>query len=412
MTLSLEKDTYPGKPKILFIGLAQSSHTQAWIDLLEGSQFNVRLFAMPAGGGLPPSDWQVRTYISGTNFGKNTATRQYAGLQGLFRTIYNRVAKRVGRPSLTSNVWLADVIKKWKPDIIHTLGLFDEQGGQFFLEARQKFRLESYGKWVLQLRGGSDLALRRHNPELGRIIQLALSECDQIICDNRTNIKYAAELGISPDKFASLVPLPGAGGLDLSAEVSQEMVLPSKRERIILWPKAYESQWSKALPVLEAIQTAWERIMPCEIYMLAVSPDIYDWYLSMPESIRKFCHIAERIPRQEVLSLMKQARILLAPSLIDGVPNSLYEAMAYGAFPIVSPLETIVPVVNQPENVLFARNLYPAEIADALIAAMNDDALVDRAAESNLNLVRTIANRQIIRTNIVNYYEQLAQKPV
>jgi len=404
-----ERDSYPGKPRILFIGLAQSSHTHAWIDLLADAEFNVRLFAMPVPGGLPPSDWRVRTYVSGINIGKNNATRQYAGLHGELKSVYNKVVKRIGRPSVSSDTWLADVIKKWKPDIIHTLGLFDDQGGQFYLEARQKFRLENYGKWVLQLRGGSDMALRRHNPEFCKIIQLALSECDQIICDNRANIKYAGELDIPSDKFASIVPVPGSGGIDLVSEDSEEMSLPSERERIILWPKAYESQWSKALPVLDAIQIAWERIKPCEIYMLAMSPDIYEWYLSIPEEIRKHCHIAKRIPRQEVFSLMKRARILMAPSLIDGVPNSLYEAMASGAFPIISPLETIMSIVQQ-ENVLFARNLYPYEIADALVNAMNDDALVDKAAENNFKLVRTIANRQTIKRNVVNYYQRLAEE--
>jgi glycosyltransferase involved in cell wall biosynthesis len=410
MAPPFEQDAYPGKPKILFIGLAQSSHTQAWIDLLEDAEFNVRLFAMPAGRGLPPPDWQVRTYVSGIDFGKNSGTRQYAGLMGMPRLIYNAIGKRVGWSPMNSGIWLAEVIKKWKPDIIHTLGLFDEQGGQFYLEVRKKFQLENYGKWVLQLRGGSDMALKRHNPEIRKIIQLALSECDQIICDNRANIKYASELGIPSSKFASIVPVPGTGGMDLINDDLEKLSLPSERERIILWPKAYESQWSKALPVLDAIQIAWEKISPCEIYMLAMSADVYDWYLSMPEGIRKHCHVTERIPRHEVLSLMKRARVLLAPSLVDGVPNSLYEAMASGTFPIISPLETIMPIVNQREDILFARNLYPNEIADALVNAMNDNALVDKAAKNNYKLVRIIANRQTIKKNVVNYYQGLAEE--
>ena len=403
MSIVLQKGPYPGRPKILFIGLADSSHTQAWINLLAGGEFNVRLFAMPYG---PSLDWPLKTDLSGTAFQQSSTALHYK-----FSFIYKVAARNIGLlfPWLFS-ARLANVIKQWKPDIIHTLGLFDGQGGQFYFDARRKFHLESYGKWILQLRGGSDMELRRHNPKFRGLIQQALSECEQIICDNRTNIKYAGELGIPPSKFASIVPVPGTGGIDLVSDDSDRMSLPSKRERIILWPKAYESQWSKALPVLDAIQIAWESIKPCEIYMLAMSPDIYEWYLSISEEIRKHCHIAKRIPRQEDLSLIKRARILLAPSLIDGVPNSLYEAMVSGAFPIVSPLETIMPVVNQQENVLFARNLYPHEIADALVHAMNDDALVDKAAENNFKLVRTIANRQTIKTNVVNYYKRLTEE--
>src|SRR3712207_3663056 len=57
-----EEDSFPGRPRILFVGHAESSHTHAWIDLLAEARFNVRLFALPSG--LPPDDWHVRTYVT------------------------------------------------------------------------------------------------------------------------------------------------------------------------------------------------------------------------------------------------------------------------------------------------------------------------------------------------------------
>jgi glycosyltransferase involved in cell wall biosynthesis len=106
--------------------------------------------------------------------------------------------------------------------------------------------------------------------------------------------------------------------------------------------------------------------------------------------------------------MMPEARVLLAPSLVDGTPNSMLEAMACGTFPIVSPLETIRHFVEHERNVLFARNLYPQEIADALVRAMSDDELVDAAAENNLELVRRFANRAQIRQRVIGLYEELA----
>ena len=110
-----------------------------------------------------------------------------------------------------------------------------------------------------------------------------------------------------------------------------------------------------------------------------------------------------------VLEIMCKSRVVLAPSLVDGIPNVLFEAMATGAFPIVSPLETITTVVNNEENVLFARNLYPTEIADALIKALTDDHLVDSAAQRNSILVRKMANRKIIQPKVLRYYENLIE---
>jgi glycosyltransferase involved in cell wall biosynthesis len=102
---------------------------------------------------------------------------------------------------------------------------------------------------------------------------------------------------------------------------------------------------------------------------------------------------------------------MLAPSLVDGTPNAMFEAMATGAFPILSPLDTIRPLVRDPHNVLFARNLYPDEIGDALARAMNDDHLVDDAAGENLALVRTLADRATIRPRVIDLYETLASSP-
>ena len=66
MKTVFDADPYPGRPKILFVGPAESTHTRSWIDLLDKSELNVRLFALPSvsGLGLPPENWKVRTYVT------------------------------------------------------------------------------------------------------------------------------------------------------------------------------------------------------------------------------------------------------------------------------------------------------------------------------------------------------------
>lgn len=412
MNMTFDADKYPGKPKVLFIGSGISSHTHSWISLLDKADLNVRLFALP--DGVPPKDWPIKTYITFYIHEKlNSRTRHRflpMGLLGRILFMWNTIAKKLQLPMPYGvDKSLADVIRNWKPDIIHTLGIFDNQGGLFYWDVRRKFHLEKIGKWVVQTRGGSDMTLRRHDPEIIPILRDVLSKCDQIISDNRANIQYAQELGIPTSKFAGIVPIPGTGGVDVD-ELSKGRTKPSQRERIIVWTKAYDCPWSVALPVFEAIQMAWEQIRPCTIHMFVMITDgTKMWYKALPAEIRQNCPVYDRVPRKDLLALMSRARVLLAPSLVDGVPNSLYEAMATGTFPIVSPLDTIVPVVENEQNVLFARNLYPQEIADALVRAMNDDGLVDQAAQNNLRLVRQIADRASIGPKVVDFYQKLAQ---
>jgi glycosyltransferase involved in cell wall biosynthesis len=407
MAPDFDEDEHPNRPKILFVGLAQSSHTHAWIDLLGDSALNVRLFAIP--GAVPPSDWRTKTYLYADEVEADSDTRRhwYSGLRGRTRRYYHKAARRLHRAVPDAQAWLADLVRTWRPDVIHTLGLFDGQGGLFYLAARRNHDLRRIGKWVLQLRGGSDIMLRRSDPETRTVIQEALGECDQIVCDNTANVEYMRELGVDLSKVASIVPVPGSGGIDLSGR-SEAIRMPSQRERIVVWPKAYECPWSKALPVLEAIQMVWDTIKPCEFYFLAATPDVRDWYWTLPDEIRAHCHIADRIPRPDVFSLLGRARVMLAPSLVDGIPNSLYEAMACGAFPIVSPLETIRSLPIDESNAIFVRNMYPHEIAEGLCRALTDNALVDRAAARNRELVRQVADRAAIRPRVVEYYRTLA----
>ncbi|MBF89536.1 MAG: hypothetical protein CMG75_07695 [Candidatus Marinimicrobia bacterium] len=435
MIEKFQKDEYPGEPKILFIGLAESTHTHAWIELLTDSNFNVRLFGLPSG--YPSHDFPIRTYntypfkkvnsdyCKNLYQGKLRRTFYYLNrlvsvrlvnrsmfwrlLKWFWKSIFELINSAfnffgIESPFLTPEIWLKNIIIRWEPDIIHTLGLYDSQGGMFYYNVRKKYKLENYGKWILQLRGGSDLTLRRHDSNYQDEIYNVLQDCYQIISDNIINIKYAKELGVPSEKFASIVPVPGTGGLDVK-KLNASSILPSKRQRIILWPKAYESVWSKAIPVLESIRKAWGSLNLFKFYFLAMTSEVFTSYLGLPEEIKKNCIVFKnRIPRQEVLDLMKEARVVLIPSLIDGIPNSLYESMACGAFPIVSPLETIKTVVKERENVLFARNLYPDELATALILAMSDDSLVDNAVIENNKLVKQIADRKTIRSKVIEYY--------
>ena len=402
-------DPFPGRPRILFIGLGENTHTHSWMDLLEGARFNVRLFAMPSGS--PPDDWPVRTYVTsyhGPRTKTNTRTPLYPA-NSIQRFVKRQTARALGMRDVDSLAgrWLAKILREWQPDVIHTLGI--EQGGEFFLHVRRRFGLEQIGKWVLQTRGGSDLALTHLNPERCKELVDILGSCDQLISDNEDNFRIARELGIREEQLAKIAPVPGTGGIDVEA-LRQKWSDRTSGRRIIVCPKAYDSPWGKVLPIFEALKMVWDGIEPCQIHLLSMTTESKMWFWSLPEKIRRACVPRERLSRMEVLELLPRARVMLAPTLIDGIPNSLYEAMACGAFPILSPIETILPVVKHEENVLFARNLYPHEIADALARAMTDDALVDAAAQRNLELVRHVANRDLIRPRVIAFYESLARK--
>lgn len=308
----------------------------------------------------------------------------------------------------TPEAWLADVIQAWKPDIIHTFGV--DSGSEFYYQTRKNFRLEELGKWVIKVFGGSDLAFSLYDPIKRERIASMFSEADQILFDNKHYIHQAVEKGVlQSNKISPLTPVPGSGGI--SVDHLRSWISPPSSRRVIIWPKSYETIWSKAIPVLMALRNVFEQIQPCEVYMLTANSEVKSWFSTFPDEVKKHFHLFEGVTRDQVLEIMLTSRIMLAPSLIDGVPNSMYEAMACGCLPIVSPLETIKAVVNE-ENVLFVNNLDQPAIETAIIRAMQDDRLVDDCAYRNVELVKKLADEENIKILARNYYEDLYNQKV
>jgi glycosyltransferase involved in cell wall biosynthesis len=402
--------------RILFIGLPNSSHTHSWIDLLEGENIDVRFFATTAGH--PPENWWVKSYLFSLSRPRtgHPNSSQHLSLspeRQVFvkrpNAFSNQIAYLKKIRKIYNQYRLSRLISKIQPDLIHTLGIFDEQGGQFLLETLANFEPKFSGKWIVQARGGPDLDLNQHIAGPRKILQQVLARCDSFIADNARNYENALALGLAPHKISSLGPVPGTGGVDCDRLQKQSVFPVLKRERVILWPKAYEGVQSKALPVIEGIRLAWESIKPCSIIMTAISSEVQLRLNALPGEIRDHIVRKPRVPRDEMLEIMGRARVTLLPSLSDGVPNTLYEAMACGSVPILSPLPTFTDFIHEPENALYARNLYPVEIAAALIRAMQDDDLVQDVTARNLLFVRQLAERKMIRERVVSYYSALLQ---
>ena len=135
-----ENDPFPARPRILFVGYAESTHTHAWIDLLIAAQCNVRLFALP--GGVPPDDWHVRTYVtSPTSRPLDARTRQRLYAAGrLARAPKRAYARFIAGDRALERRWLASIVREWKPDIVHTLGI--DPAGELYYDVRLAQGLE------------------------------------------------------------------------------------------------------------------------------------------------------------------------------------------------------------------------------------------------------------------------------
>jgi glycosyltransferase involved in cell wall biosynthesis len=131
------------------------------------------------------------------------------------------------------------------------------------------------------------------------------------------------------------------------------------------------------------------------------------WVRRMPQRLQSRVRVHASVPRSELLSKLKRARVLIAPSLSDGTPITMLEAMAAGALPLMSPLDSIQEWITDGHNGLLAPALYPDRIAAAVRRALTDDELHSCAQKANREIVAQRADREKLRPQILDYYRSL-----
>ena len=109
---------------------------------------------------------------------------------------------------------------------------------------------------------------------------------------------------------------------------------------------------------------------------------------------------------------MQKSLLYIGNSISDGMPNTLLEAMAMGAFPIQSnPGNVTQEVIEHGKNGFIIDNpLDTDEIARLITDALSDEKLRYEAYHYNLDFIEKNYNRKQLKNKIVDLYKhQIAQ---
>jgi len=115
-----------------------------------------------------------------------------------------------------------------------------------------------------------------------------------------------------------------------------------------------------------------------------------------------------QLTRTQMGELFRRAQVTVSPSIHDGTPNTLLEAMACGCFPVAGDLESlrewITPGVN---GILFDPN-DPHALAEAVILALEHPALREIARKMNLQMIEERAENRQVMEKSEEFYKLLA----
>ena len=291
------------------------------------------------------------------------------------------------------NAALLNVIKTIQPDIIHTMET--QKAGYLGSEAGHHFKK----KWIHSTWGVDLHYFQNFTEHKDKLIRL-FSKIDVLVSEGVRDIDIAKNLGYKGKWI--VIPSVG-GGFDFTLFDSVDSKIPpSSRKKILL--KGYEGNERLASNALAALRSIKEKLGDYEVIIYSCGKNlrpIIDVILQKKEFSLK---IVEHLKYSEILKLVAESRVSITNNLSDGVPNTMLEAMALGAFPIQSNTAITDGWIEGGKNGFLTIPTDVANIANAIVNTLNDDQLVDNAAIFNKILVRQKLDRNVISKQIDEVY--------
>ena len=398
--------------RILFVAMVDSIHTVRWVNQIADQGWDIHLFpsiaAVPHSGfekltihdcvfrppGLPGSVRMPKAWPWPFKEDRKRLERANWLVQTLRYSTY--LARCVAEPGRR----LARLIRKLKPDIVHSLEI--QHAGYLTLEAK-KLIGRSFPAWIVT-NWGSDIYLFGRLPEHAKKIREVLSECDYYACECHRDVELGRAFGF---KGVVLPVLPNTGGFDLDLAGKLREPGPSSARRLILL-KGYQSWAGRALVAVRALELCADVLKGYRVAITLAGPDVEMAARLFSEASGIPVDIVPPSPHEDVLRLNGQARISIGLSISDAISASFLEAIVMGAFPIQSCTSCANEWITDGETGLLVPPEDPQPIAAAIRRALTDDALVDRAAELNGRVVRERLDQNLIRPQVVASYKQIA----
>jgi glycosyltransferase involved in cell wall biosynthesis len=116
------------------------------------------------------------------------------------------------------------------------------------------------------------------------------------------------------------------------------------------------------------------------------------------------------LPQEELWKIFAHAAVTVSVSQHDGTPNSLLEAMAFGALPVAGDIESIREWIVPGMNGLLVEPDKPQSLADAVLLALENQEFRQKAAAYNAEVVQQRVSAAVTREKITDFYQQVIFK--
>lgn len=403
--------------KVLFLVDGRSPIALNWIRyFVEAGNHQVSLISTyPCDHQLDVQTWQVPVgFTGGMQGGKNEPTSLNPTLSGRVQRQIRRTSSfellRMVRHWLTSFELnrhvqpIRQLIEQTAPDLVHAM--------RIPFEGIVAAKAIPAGIPLLVSVWGNDFTLQaQHYPFIARQTRQTLARANGLHADCQRDIRLGQEWGFARHK--PTIVLPGSGGIQgelfrpgpANETLRQTLAIPAGAT-IIINPRGIRDYvrndlFFQAIPKILAREP--NTFFLCSNMQGNSIAENWVRRLNLAANVR----LLPQVPRDQMADYFRLAQIAVSPSLHDGTPNTLLEAMACGCFPVASDIESIREWLEPGLNaLLFDPNDVEAQ-ARALLQAINNQPLRLRAINHNQNLIADRAEYQMVMQKVESFYLRL-----
>jgi glycosyltransferase involved in cell wall biosynthesis len=282
------------------------------------------------------------------------------------------------------------ILDRVRPDLVHAMRLPFE--GMLAASARSSAPL-LLSVW------GNDFTLHAGaTPSMRLATRRAMQRAQALHTDCQRDLRLAEAWGWGTGR-PSMV-LPGNGGVSLDLFHPAEPQHPERRnpfgglpERpLVVQPRGFRAYvrndtFFRSIPL---IRETYSRILFVGVGMEG-NPEVRRWTdrMDLGDSFRAL----PALDPTEMGGMFRAGWVSVSPSVHDGTPNTLLEAMACGCLPVAGDLESIREWITDGENGLLFDPADPASMARAVIRGLRQADLRAAAARMNVELIAARAER-------------------
>jgi glycosyltransferase involved in cell wall biosynthesis len=293
---------------------------------------------------------------------------------------------------------LASLIRKLKPDLIHSMEF--QHAAYLVLAARDRIK-GPFPRW-LATNWGSDIFFFGRQPDHARQIRRVCEAIDLYSCECHRDLALGRQFGYrGPD----LPVLPNSGGMNIDYVLSlRDPAPPSKRKLIMV--KGYDHFAGRAMVSLAVLERFAEQLKDFTIVLFSVGAKPRVRALELAEAGILKIKVIDWATHDEILRHFGQARMYLGISISDAISTSVLEAMAMGAFPIQTDTSCCEEwFVHEKTGFAIPPDDFE-RICERFATALTDDALVDSAAVENLEIIKSRLAVEVLRPKMADFYRQ------